>query len=127
MINIDDLLGVPYKTNGRSKYSGFDCYGLAIEVSKRFGHEIPDIEKAREKDYDFDECQKLVLKKIKVKEIETPQTEGDIVLITQLNGAFTHIGIYLGNDLIIHCDRRGVRVEKQYMLKGMIGRVYKWL
>lgn len=39
---IDDLLGVPYKEHGRDK-SGYDCYGLVIEIEKRLGYELRDV------------------------------------------------------------------------------------
>lgn len=127
MINVDDLIGVKYRKNGRTKEEGFDCYGLAIEVLKRFGHELPDIENARKDDYDFNECHLLVLKKVKVEEIPEPQTAGDVVLIKQMGKAMTHIGVYMGNGQVIHCNISGVHIEKLSRLNGMIGRCYKWL
>lgn len=125
MINIDDLIGVKYKRNGRTK-DGFDCFGLAIEVSKRFGHEMPDIEEARKEDYNFDECNKVFLKKVKLEEIPFPKEEGDIVCIHEIGKTVSHIGIYLGNNQIIHCDYHGVHIDRVSRLRGLIGRVYKW-
>lgn len=34
---IKDLIGVPWKENGRDVKTGLDCYGLVLEVSKRAG------------------------------------------------------------------------------------------
>lgn len=127
MINIDDLIGVKYRKNGRTKEEGFDCYGLAIEVLKRFGHNLPDIENARKDDYDFNECHQLILKRVKVKEIPEPQEAGDVVLIKKIGKAMTHIGVYMGNGQVIHCNAGGVHIEKLSRLNGMIGRCYKWL
>lgn len=42
-LDVSDLIGIPYLTNGRTKEEGFDCYGLAIEVEKRFGKELIDV------------------------------------------------------------------------------------
>ena len=42
-LRIDDLIGVRFKNHGRSVEEGFDCYGLAIEVSKRLGHNLRDL------------------------------------------------------------------------------------
>lgn len=42
-LDYSDLIGVPYLTNGRTKEEGFDCYGLAIEVEKRFGKTLIDV------------------------------------------------------------------------------------
>lgn len=41
MIEVQDLLGVPFVDGGRDK-QGMDCWGLFIEVMKRFGYEVPD-------------------------------------------------------------------------------------
>ena len=42
MIDYTDLIGVPFKNRGRDVKTGVDCYGLVIEVFKRFGHNIPE-------------------------------------------------------------------------------------
>lgn len=124
---LDDLIGVRYARNGRTKEQGFDCYGLAIEVERRLGYSLPDIEKAREEDYDFDECRKLCLSKVKARQIETPEKKGDVVLIKDLAGNLTHIGVYLGKGLVIHCDQRfGVHIDKIERLRSLIGRSYTW-
>jgi len=41
MIDVSDLIGVPYIDNGRGP-DGYDCYGLAIEVEKRLGKTLRD-------------------------------------------------------------------------------------
>ena len=125
MINIDDLVGVRYRVNGRDPKFGFNCYGLAIEVSKRFGHELPDLEETKEKDYDFLLCQALCLEKINVIPVKKPTKESDIILFEDVNGVMFHIGIYLGNNKYIHCDKQGVHLSD--INQGYkIGAVYQW-
>lgn len=41
MIEVKDLLGVPFVDGGRDM-NGMDCWGLFIEVMKRFGYAVPD-------------------------------------------------------------------------------------
>jgi len=36
----DDLIGKPYKENGRGP-DGYDCYGLVEEISHRLGIDLP--------------------------------------------------------------------------------------
>ena len=36
-----DLLGVPYRKDGRDK-SGMDCSGVCAEVLRRLGHDVPE-------------------------------------------------------------------------------------
>lgn len=127
MINIDDLLGVRYKHNGRDINTGLDCYGLAIEVEKRFGHFLPDYESFKKNDRDFMFCKDIVLEELrdKVYEVDTPEKEGDVILFNN-NSILNHIGVYMGNGKFIHCNKYGVHIERIAQC-CYIGKVYRWL
>lgn len=125
-INIDDLLAVKYTENGRSIEEGFDCYGLAIEVSRRFGHEIPDLEEARSEGRDFMACLKKGVELANVKEVDFPEEPSDVIFFENLQGATNHIGIYLGDNLFIHCGKYGVTIGDVRRCKHFIGRCYRW-
>lgn len=126
-INIDDLLGVKYVHNGRDPKIGLDCYGLAIEVSKRFGHELPDMESFFSSDRIFEDCEAQARNKVNVKVIKEPKTEGDVLLIKNPKGIRSHIGIYLGDGEFIHCNNLGVHLEHLKRYENFIGKVYTWL
>lgn len=126
IIDIDDLIGVNYVSNGRS-LKGLDCYGLAIEVSKRFGHKMPDLIEARNDDRDFEKCLKKGIALANVKEIDYPEEEGDIIFFKNFQGVQDHIGVFLGDGLFIHCNAHGVHVERLENRRKFIGRCYKWL
>lgn len=126
MINIDDLIGVRYRINGRSISEGLDCYGLAIEVSKRFGHELPDIDEIKQEERDYKLCEKKCLEIVNVNPIDFPTTEGDIIFFRDSVGVMNHIGVYLGNGRFIHCNKYGVHIERINYYKNMIGRVFQW-
>lgn len=126
MINIDDLIGVRYLNNGRSKYEGFDCYGLAIEVEKRFGHDLPDLDEIKKANRDIKTCEKKCLKQVKAVVIDYPKTEGDVLFMKDGTGVLNHIGVYLGDGKFIHCNKYGVHVERVAYYKNMIGRVFTW-
>ena len=126
MIKIDDLLGIRFVTHGRDK-KGYDCYGLAIEVSARFGHKLVDMY------YDYNSSNNLqdlddntynIIKGSKLESTETP-SESDIILFFDRKGRTTHIGVYLSNDNFIHCDENGVHVSRlsTYFRKW---KAYKW-
>lgn len=42
MIELNDLIGKPYKDNGRGP-DAYDCWGLCMEVMRRAGRDLPDI------------------------------------------------------------------------------------
>lgn len=42
MIEVKDLLGVPFVDGGRDIKKGVDCWGLFVEVMRRFGYQVPD-------------------------------------------------------------------------------------
>ena len=42
MIEIADLIGVPFVSRGRDPKTGLDCWGLVIEIGRRMGKDIPD-------------------------------------------------------------------------------------
>lgn len=127
MINIDDLIGVRYKDNGRDIKNGLDCFGLAIEVCKRFGHELPDLSKPWKMNKDFDSCEHDITSVIKVKEVTKPEKEGDVILMKNVRGVMHHVGVYMGNGRFIHCNKFGVHIDKIINYEIYIGRVYTWL
>lgn len=128
MINIDDLIGVKYRLRGRTK-EGMDCIGLVIEVEKRFGYTLPDIEAYREEGAlsNFHTLAEENAEVLKIKLIEYPKKEGDILLFENRAGLLHHIAVYMGNNQFIHCNKYGVHIERISSYPEKIGRVYTWL
>ena len=52
MINLRDLLGIPFTNRGRT-LDGLDCYGLVMEVYKKFGITLPEY------NADFDDTENI--------------------------------------------------------------------
>lgn len=94
---VSDLIGVRYKTRGRNKEEGFDCYGLAIEVLRREGIELKDVwysdikeEGLFNKVYNLQDSIKL----------EKPKK--NCIIVFKEKGVPLHIGVYLGKGEFIH-------------------------
>ena len=111
LLNINDLLGKPYKLNGRGP-AYYDCFGLVIEVEKRLGHHIKDVyaeckkgEKSKSRDVDFSSQQ------IGVKKVATPSF-GDIVAFFDTKERINHVGIFLKDNDVLHCNNDGVHISK---------------
>ena len=105
MIDVSDLIGIPYKEHGRD-LSGLDCYGLAILVEKRFGKTLKD---AVYENHDAELSQKWapLLNVSKTDFI----TEGSILEFHIKNTL--HIGVALNSQNMIHATtNQGVRISR---------------
>ena len=121
LLDINDLLGKPYKKNERGPQY-YDCYGLLIEVAKRLGHNVPDMFKIDESNpYDIE----YTMLTEGVKKTDNPQF-GDVVIFFDKKGRIFHCGVVLKNGEMVHCSRQGVNIQKisEYPKKG---EYYTWL
>ena len=124
MINVSDLIGIPYKEHGRSK-EGFDCYGLVMEVEKRIGVYLPDFDYETHTDELTDGIVEDIKKSGKAKRI--PQlVDGALVLFKNSQGLNAHIGVYVGEGQICHCNRRGVHVDSSRVMADDMEGIYIW-
>lgn len=123
-MSLDDLIGKPYINHGRGP-DGYDCYGLVMEVERRMGTDMPDFEY---KDFrGVLECNsERLLKEGRAVEIEEP-VPGALCLFRNFRGMASHIGVYIGDDLFIHCHyRRGVCIERFSPYRMTAAGVYIW-
>ena len=105
MIDVSDLIGIPYKDNGRSKEEGFDCYGLVIECEKRLGKTLKDVV-YESHDIALAEENSPLLNIKKTDSIK----EGSILEIHKDNSL--HIAFALDSKKMIHAtNNQGVRIS----------------
>ena len=97
-----NFLGVPYRRGGQSADTGFDCSGLTRYV---FENTIGLVLPRRSKD----QAEHAGLMKVSREDLKP----GDLVFFNTLRSAFSHVGIYIGDNKFIHAPRTGeeVRVE----------------
>ena len=91
------LIGVNYKFGGNTPETGLDCSGLVRYVFAQVtGVDLPRTarEMSRVGDKVADELK-----------------PGDLVFFNTRRFAFSHVGIYLGDNQFIHAPRRGREVE----------------
>ena len=122
---IRDLIGVPYKVHGRDK-KGLDCYGLVIEVFARAEIKLPDAfyagTSASENMENYPIIKNLVEEGLNLVPVEAPK-EMCIVCMAMTGKGVSHIGVYIGEGMILHCVQNfGVCVEPltkfQHVIKG---------
>lgn len=94
------LLGVSYRLGGSSPDTGLDCSGL-VRLAFREGAGLPLPRRSEEMSRSGAEIRRDELR------------PGDLVFFNTLRRAFSHVGIYIGNNQFVHAPSRGgqVRVE----------------
>jgi cell wall-associated NlpC family hydrolase len=100
LINALSLTGIKYKYGGNSPESGFDCSGFVRYVfSQAANLTLPPTARAISQ----------IGKTVKRDELQP----GDLVFFNTLKSAFSHVGIYVGDNKFVHAPRAGgaVRVE----------------
>lgn len=102
VISAMGFLGVPYKRGGNSAESGFDCSGFVRAMFQQtVGLILPrtaDQQAAATVEIDKSELQ-----------------PGDLVFFNTLRRAFSHVGIYVGDNKFIHSPRPGAQVRVEDM------------
>ena len=93
-----DLIGIRYKRGGSSPERGFDCSGYVGHVFREgLGLYLP--RSAREMSHTGEPVEKSDLK------------PGDLVFFNTMRRTFSHVGIYLGDNLFVHAPRTGGRIR----------------
>lgn len=127
MINFDDLIGKPFDENGYGP-EAYSCYGLAVEVFKRYGIDIPrtNISVCASKQASQKEIiDHLALYWQPAKGIIAPTG----LVIQSTNPDFAnHLGVYIGNKKIIHITiNRNVTIDRLDQWKSRIIGYYKYV
>jgi len=95
-------LGLPYRAGGSSYESGFDCSGFVKSVYEQtMGLLLP-----RKAEQQAAATQKIDLHELK---------PGDLVFFNTMRKAFSHVGIYVGDNKFIHSPKPGAEVRIEDM------------
>jgi cell wall-associated NlpC family hydrolase len=102
VMNAMGFLGVPYRRGGSSADTGFDCSGFVKAMYQQtVGLILP--RRANE--------QAAATQKIDKQELQP----GDLVFFNTLKHAFSHVGIYVGDNKFIHSPKPGAQVRVEDM------------
>jgi cell wall-associated NlpC family hydrolase len=91
-----DLIGVRYRRSGGSEKSGFDCSGLVKNLFSRFNIELP--RSSREQ---YQQGERIDRESLEV---------GDLVFFSSGGTQPTHVGIYVGDNKMLHAALKAKRV-----------------
>lgn len=127
---LSDLIGVRFVDRGRNKDDGLDCWGLAMEVFRRYGIELPDFIVSA---FDFkiiDEMAHEATGFNAWKEVGYVTNEdAPLVVLMRMHPAFiTHAGVYIGDSRIIHTTQyTGAVISKVGMVQSRIAGYYRYV
>ncbi|MBI4740465.1 MAG: C40 family peptidase [Betaproteobacteria bacterium] len=97
-----ELVGVNYRRGGTNPDNGLDCSGyVQLVFSEAAGFLLPRT--AREQSKVGEMIDKAELK------------PGDLVFFNTMRRAFSHVGIYLGDNRFLHAPRTGAEVRVEDM------------
>ena len=97
-----ELVGINYRRGGTNPDQGFDCSGYVQVVFKEaIGKLLPRT--AKEQSQVGDAIDRNELK------------PGDLVFFNTMRHAFSHVGIYLGDNHFVHAPRTGAEVRVENM------------
>src|SRR5215471_17136939 len=93
-----ELIGIRYKWGGNTPATGLDCSGLVRYVFQKVtGVTLPRTAKEMSR----------IGEQVSVPDLQP----GDLVFFDTRRFAFSHVGIYLGDNRFVHAPRRGREVE----------------
>jgi cell wall-associated NlpC family hydrolase len=98
-------LGINYRYGGKAPDQGFDCSGLIYySAQESLGLKLP----RRSAD----------LARVGQKVDRQELAVGDLVFFNTLGRRYSHVGIYLGNELFVHAPSSGGEVRVENMTKS---------
>lgn len=105
LVNALSLTGIKYKYGGKTPETGFDCSGFVRYVfSQATNLTLPPTARAIAQ----------IGKTVKKDELQP----GDLVFFNTLKSAFSHVGIYMGDNKFIHAPSAGKSVRVESMKDG---------
>lgn len=113
LVNALSLTGIKYKYGGKSPETGFDCSGFVRYVFQQAADlTLPHGARAISQ----------LGQRVPMEQLQP----GDLVFFNTLKSAFSHVGIYLGNNKFIHAPSSGggihvVNMNDEYWAKRFNG------
>lgn len=105
LVNALSLTGIQYKYGGKTPETGFDCSGFVRYVfSQATNLSLPPTARAISQ----------IGKTVKKDDLQP----GDLVFFNTLKSAFSHVGIYMGDNKFIHAPSAGKAVRVESMKTG---------
>ena len=124
------LVGKKFVNGGRNIATGLDCWGLVIEVYKRYGIAVPDFTIDA---FAFQAIDMLTGEAAELRvweEVHTPENkDAPLVVLMRMHPKYvTHAGVYIGENRIIHTMKMtGVITSLATALERVIAGYYRYV
>jgi len=129
-LKVGDLVGKGFVNGGRDVDTGLDCWGLVMEVYKRYGITLPD--------FTVDSFAFKMIDSIAIENAGMPEWEevlvpvdkdAPLVVLMRMHPVFiTHAGVFIGNNKIIHTTKgTGVILSRMQALQSRIAGYYRYV
>ena len=129
MVKVKDLVGGKFVSGGRSVQAGMDCWGLVMEVYRRYGAVVPDFSVGA---FDYAIINALMDEAVGSsvwEKVDRPYDKDAplVVLMRMHPKLITHAGLYVGGNRIIHTMKMtGVILSRIDGLKSRITGYYRY-
>jgi cell wall-associated NlpC family hydrolase len=106
----EDLIGLPFKMGGRGpKY--WDCYGIFMEINRRLGVDVPDLEEIALNNTEAinKNIEKYLFwfEPVAIDDLEP----GDGLVFRTMGDLKGHIGVYVGENKFLHVSEKSNQVH----------------
>ena len=128
--NFIDLIGKRFVNRGRSAVKGMDCWGLVMEVFRRYGVYVPDYTVDAFAFHTIDKVAGIAAQSRKWKRVEMPANgDAPLAVLMRMHPKYiTHAGVYIGDNRIIHTMKcTDVIVSKATALNRRIEGYYRYV
>lgn len=108
-----NFVDTPYRYGGNTAATGFDCSGFTRHVYRQaLGVTLPRRSAAQARTDD--------MRAVDVRDL----MPGDLVFFNTLSSAYSHVGIYIGDERFVHAPRTGAQVRVEDMRTSYWARRY---
>lgn len=108
-IDVTDLIGVPFENRGRDVETGLDCYGLVMEVYRRYGINLPEYTADFDDTALIDQTIEDATASSVWREANPEKLKAPTVIAMRFGcprGVVNHTGVYIGGGRFIHTRER---------------------
>ena len=129
MVDVKCLVGKKFVDGGRDVKKGLDCWGLVMEIFKRYGITLPNFTPSAFAFAEIDALAKEAVGFSQWEEVHHPQ-DGDVPLVVLMRmhpGLIKHVGVFLGGNRLIHTmESTNTVISRVSMLKHRITGYYRY-